>query len=114
MSDEKCSCTGSPPSLPLITIGKLLRGQSDGILERLFALCEKNRRTQLWDALFYFARMWDFSDLLVFLLVGWVDIKNPTCGFFTCILGEHFFESSRARRFTCALGGHLTCRASHS
>ena len=66
MSDEKCSCTGSPPSLPLITIGKLLRGQSDGILERLFALCEKNRRTQLWDALFYSARMWDFSDLLVF------------------------------------------------
>ena len=79
--DGSGSCTESPPSLRLITLGSLLRGQSDGILESSFARCEKKPRSCNSWMPFGILLQCGTSQLHCFLLVGWVDVKVPRAGF---------------------------------
>ena len=111
--DGSGSCTESPPSLRMITLGSLLRGQSDRILESAFARCEKKGELQLLDALAFCSHV-GLVRLYCSRLVGWVDVKFPRAGFLLAPGRGTYFLISRSRFFTVALRGQLTCRASHS
>ena len=79
--DGSGSRTESPPSLRMITLGRLLRGRSDRILESAFARCEKNPRscnTWMPSGILLQCRT---SQLHCFRLVGGVDVKFPRAGF---------------------------------
>ena len=75
----------------MITLGSLLRGQSDRILESAFARCEKNEELQLLDA-FGILLQCGTSQLYCFRLVGWVDVKFPRAGFLLASGGNLFFN----------------------